>query len=234
LNESSPLEKEKYYADYYTDVQRSGLQGWGNSLIDKLVEKYSSYPTNAIVLEIGASSGEHIRFLKAPNSISSYVALDIAPKLTDPLLAEKLEQIFPIVFVKGNAEKIDFEENFFDLSISMCVLAHVDSIKSVLLELKRVTKPSGRIVIGMPCDPGLLNRLVKNLVTYRVMKKAGISNPQLSYALEHRNGISNILAICKDVFSEDSLSVKYFPFRIRSWNLNLIAVASINLKEEHI
>ena len=231
MSESTPLEKEKYYVEYYKDVQRSGLQGWGNSLIDKLVEKYSSYPSNAIVLEIGASSGEHIRFLKTPSSISNYVALDVAPKLTDPLLAEKLEQHFPIRFVKGNAEKVDFEENFFDLSISMCVLAHVDSVRQVLLELKRVTKPSGRIVIGMPCDPGLLNRLIKNLVTYRVMKRAGISNPRLTYALEHRNGISNILAICEDVFSEDSLSVKYFPFRVKSWNLNLIAVASVTLKD---
>jgi ubiquinone/menaquinone biosynthesis C-methylase UbiE len=232
LNESTPLDKEKYYVEYYSDVQRSGLQGWGNSLIDKLVESYSSYPNDAIVLEIGASSGEHIKFLKTPESISSYVALDLTPKQTDPLLAERLEQNFPIKFVKGNAEEIDFEENFFDLSISMCVLAHVDSIRSVLLELKRVTKPGGRIVIGMPCDPGLLNRLIKNLVTYRVMKRAGISNPRLTYALEHRNGISNILAICKDVFSEDSLSVKYFPFRIRSWNLNLIAVVSVTLDKK--
>lgn len=213
---------EDYYLNSYSDVQRSGFQGWGNSLTDKIVIKLSGKLAHKTVLEIGASSGEHFAKRKSVPGINKYVALDLEPGVTDPELMNRLVKDFGVEFVKGNAEKLPFPDNTFDVSLSLCVLAHVDNPSQVLEELRRVTKSGGEIIIGMPCDPGILNRFVKTVITYPGMRRSGISNPKLVYAQEHRNGIGNILVFIKSVFRDDKLRLHYFPFVIPAWNFNLL------------
>jgi ubiquinone/menaquinone biosynthesis C-methylase UbiE len=211
-----------YYKHHYTMAQRSGLQGWGNTFVDREVEKRSIQRPNAQVLEIGASSGEHRRFVRQDSSLRTYVALDLEPRVTNPILASALESRNLLDFVQGDAAALPFQSNSFDLTLSTCVLAHVNDPESVFFELRRVTKPGGVVVVGMPCDPGIFNRLVKILVTYRSMKHAGVSNPRLSYAREHVNPVGNLLELAKHVFQEDDLRFSYYPFWVPSWNVNLV------------
>lgn len=219
-----------YYKHHYTLAQRSGLQGWGNSIVDREVEKLSIRQPNAQVLEIGASSGEHREFLKGRKSPRSYVALDIEPGVTDPLLASNLESRRLLDFVKGDAAALPFQSNAFDLTLSTCVLAHVNDPEQVFSELRRVTKPGGVVVVGMPCDPGLANRLVKLLVTYRSMRNAGVSHPRLSDAREHKNPVGNLLELARHVFEEDELRFSFYPFKVSSWNINLVVTLQAVIK----
>jgi hypothetical protein len=79
----------------------------------------------------------------------------------------------------------------------------------------------------MPTDPGLLNRFVKVFVTYPQMRRAGVENPRLQYAREHRSHIGAITELLKEVFKSDDVKLTFLPFLIRSWNINLLMVASI-------
>lgn len=221
-----------YYEQSYSSIQRRGLQGWGNSLLDRWVESEGEWSsTDNLVLEIGASSGEHFKFVRNKASIVRYCALDLAPKISNPDLAKQLEATGEVEFVVGNAEAMPFPDNMFNRSVSMCVLAHVSNPEQVFSELRRVTQKNGSIVIGMPSDPGLLNRFVKNLITYRKMKSEGIRSPRLIYAREHRNSVGNLIELAKEAFCVDSLSIKYMPFRLKSWNLNLAVILVVKLRK---
>jgi len=50
----------------------------------------------------------------------------------------------------GNAEDLPFESNTFDVVYSSHVLEHVVSEEKALTEMKRVLKPGGVLIIGMP------------------------------------------------------------------------------------
>ena len=51
---------------------------------------------------------------------------------------------------RGIPSKILFEDNTFDLVVAISVLEHVQDIKPFLVEIYRVLKPGGLLLVGMP------------------------------------------------------------------------------------
>lgn len=211
-----------YYSDHYSRAQREGLQGLGNSIIDRIVERYVRRSPGAHILEIGASSGEHFKFVCPEPRIGSYTSVDLMPCATDPQLALTLRGLRLMDFVAGDATQLPFPDSTFDLVVSTCVLAHVKDPEAVFQDLRRVVRSSGQIVIGMPCDPGMLNRAIKSVVTYRQMRDSGVENPKLIYAREHINPIHNLIELAFESFRDDEVTFRYFPFKIPTWNFNLM------------
>ena len=224
-----------YYSNSYTVIQRTGFQGWGNALIDRLIERKVNRREGMRILELGASSGEHLKFVKVFPLWSKYICLDINPGISDPVLFKSLRKGNPplipnISFVKASAEQLPFADKSFDLIISTCLLAHVKDVEQALSEMRRVVTVGGQIVIGLPTDPGIINRLVKVVHTYPKMKRMGVLNPRLTYAREHINPIGNLIALIKNVFSSDEVKLQFFPLRLRSWNLNLAVIVNCSIK----
>jgi SAM-dependent methyltransferase len=52
--------------------------------------------------------------------------------------------------VQGNAEKIPFEDNFFDLVVMEWVAEHLDNPRGSFSEIHRVLKPGGRVIFLTP------------------------------------------------------------------------------------
>jgi ubiquinone/menaquinone biosynthesis C-methylase UbiE len=216
-----------YYADKYGDVQRSGLQGWGNSIIDRRVRKLVGVLKDDItVLEIGASSGEHFKY-ESTEPRTLYLALDLRPGVTNPRLKSCLQESGKVQFIAGDVEKIPLEDSSLDRVLSTCVLHHLNNPEQALVEIDRILKPGGFFILAMPTDPGLFNRFVKTLITYPSMKRAGISSPRYQYAIEHQNHVGGLLEIHAHVFKEYKRIVRYWPLPfLQSWNFNLV-VSSI-------
>jgi len=227
-----PSEPIDYIAKNYARDQRRGIQGFGNALIDKSIEKHCRDKSGKRVLEIGGSSGEHIRYINKKQLFnwSKYQVLDLEPGITNSSLFHELSGK-GIIFTKGDVENLTFDDNSFDIILSTCVLAHLSSPEKALNELRRVTTDSGQIVIGIPCDPGFLNRLVKLIVTYPKMKRNGTLNPRLQYARDHRNSVGNLITLIKHVYSQDKLQLRYLPFGLHSWNANLFVLTVIDVKK---
>ena len=161
--------------------------------------------------------------------IHNYICLDLNPGATNPTLYKENLKRDKVKFVRANAESIPFPDDYFDLSTSLCVLAHVENPNLTFQELLRVTRSGGRIVITMPCDPGILNRAVKAIVTYPKMKKLRIRKPKLLNAYEHRNSIHHLLQFADEVFGECKVRRKYLPFFFPSWNFNLFITYVIDV-----
>ena len=219
--------------DYYSNVYQKflfngGLQGIGITYFEKQVEKHWVQKTPERVLEIGGGSGEHLPFLNYVPSIS-YTSLDLREILTKDHL-NKIPQglMEKVTFVQGNAEMLPFDDCTFDRVFTTCVLHHVDDVLGVLLEARRVTRVGGEIAFILPTDPGILNQIVKRIISYPKIRSLTDIRPELFYALEHQNHVRGIMDQIRYVFESDNLKFNYRPFGlIRSWNTNLLVVAKI-------
>lgn len=223
-----------YYAIRYRAAQRSGIQGRGNAILDRAVERSrrrlaaaGTYPRGGgrDILEVGASSGEHLQFVDSA-SFDSWTCLDLKPGVTDPALYAKLQADPRVCFVAGDAEALPFPDESFHQVVATCILHHVANPEIALQEMRRVARRDATIVVALPTDPGLLNRAVKVAITYPQMKRAGVANPRLEYAREHRNHIGALIEQFQHVFQRDDFAVRYLPLRFPSWNGNLLVVAS--------
>jgi ubiquinone/menaquinone biosynthesis C-methylase UbiE len=224
--------RSKIHDTYYSEVYEKYLfqkdvLGLGIKYFEESVEKFWDNEAPERVLEIGGGSGEHLPFLRYVPSCS-YTSVDIRKKMSDTYtqdldvnLASKVE------FVVGDAQDLPFPDLQFDRVFSTCLLHHVDDVLAVLLEARRVTSRGGEIAFVIPSDPGILNQVVKRIISYRKLRKLTKIRPELFYALEHKNHVGSILEILKFVYSEDQLKFHYRPFRFKSWNLNLLVVAKI-------
>ena len=222
---------DEYYDKYFHNLCNSGVQGRGSSYIHKQIEKYWIKSNPSKILEVGVGDGSHFKYAKFGQKLSvKLTALDIrTPKkaFSELILGDRK---LSIDWVTGSVEKIPLENDSFDRVTSTCLLHHVDDPYAAMLEMRRVTRISGEISIGLPTDPGILNRSIKKIYTYRKAKKLGLENPALVYSLDHQNHIFGLVEIAKHVFRKDELQVRYLPFRIKSSNLNLLVVISVKKK----
>ena len=93
------------------------------------------------ILEIGFGEGKNFAVFPSDSKI---FAIEKNEKfLNDKKSTEKKN----IIFKKGVAEKIPFENEFFDAVILSFVLCSVDSIEENLNEIYRVLKKDGKIVL---------------------------------------------------------------------------------------
>jgi ubiquinone/menaquinone biosynthesis C-methylase UbiE len=199
-----------------------------------MIEKNWAAKAPTRILEVGAGIGEHFPFVppEALNNIEEYVALDIRePEKGDQKYLGSAKKIL-VQRRTGSVENIPFEDGYFDRVTSTCLFHHLSDPLQAFQEVRRVMKVNGEFSIGFPTDPGIANQIVKNLYTYRKAKKIGIRNPKFIYALEHQNHINSLLVILKEVFSEDSVELKYWPLKIPSQNLNLAVSAHIIKSEQ--
>ena len=97
----------------------------------------------ATVLEIGCGAAELLEHLKID---MSYTGLDPSESVID---IDK--QRFPTqAFVVGFAENLPFPDNSFDLIFSAQTLQSFSQPKRSLLEMKRVLKPRGKVILIAP------------------------------------------------------------------------------------
>jgi ubiquinone/menaquinone biosynthesis C-methylase UbiE len=223
-NEKSAPESvlRDYYENHYERVFCSGLQSRGTKYFHKRLESKWSSNSPERVLELGAGSGEHFYFVRDDkNTIKEYYALDLMDGSGSKFTSASS---LPVSWVQANAQDLPFSDGSIDRVVVTCLLHHLDNPYQCLNEINRVLKIGGEFAIAMPTDPGMLNRLIKKVISKPAMRRSGIENPDLIYALEHRNHIKGLLVLLSYRFEKD-VNFYYLPFRVRSWNLNVMVLA---------
>lgn len=108
----------------------------------------SCIPKSSSFLDVGCGAGYSL--MKAHTELMCQVqGIDPEPgahgvgRFTEGIWKER-----PII--QGNAESLPFPDASFDVVYSSHVLEHVNSEELALKEMKRVLKPNGILIIGMP------------------------------------------------------------------------------------
>jgi SAM-dependent methyltransferase len=105
--------------------------------------RYLPRPTrNAALLDVGCGNGD---FLRQVEPLGWYaVGLESDPKAYAVAVERKLN------VVKGSVPNTGLPDNYFDAVTLNHVIEHVHDPRRVLLELFRISKPGGRVVLTTP------------------------------------------------------------------------------------
>ena len=156
-----------------------------------------------VILDFGCGTGKLSSVLLKGNNI--VYGMDHDPRLLSMAKGKGL------ITVKSDFRKIPFDNNFFDVVMSVDSLEHVESREKTMAEIKRVLKPLGQFVVLTPAYDSVfwvIGEKIANFITGR--KKSGHITPFTKESLAY---------LLKKNFSEIAV------MRRINFNLGLAAVA---------
>jgi ubiquinone/menaquinone biosynthesis C-methylase UbiE len=172
-------------------MEAMSLKEWRIKVIGQLHGK---------VLEVGVGTGKNIPYYPGNLDIT---AIDFSSKMLEKAREKKDKYAKKVTLMEMDAQNMDFPDNYFDCVFTTCVFCSVPDPVKGLSEIRRVCKPSGKIimiehvrsekaVLGVVMD--LINPIVVNSYganinrrTLENIKRAGFT------AVEVRNLFSDIV-----------------------------------------
>lgn len=117
----------------------------------ELVNWNSYFPAGAKVLDLGCGGGWLTAMLSVRDAVETVYALDSSRHFLHNLLpavvglmAGNEKKIVPI---EALFQPLLFEDGVLDVVVASSVLHHADNLESLLLEIQRVLRPGGRLVV---------------------------------------------------------------------------------------
>lgn len=136
-------------------------------------------------LEVGCGMGRQVmEMATVVGSTGEAVGVDRSQVMIEASRCTAPEHSACVVrFVRAEALHLPFEDGFFDACRVMRTLLHIDDAYAAVAEMKRVTRPGGRIVMVEPDygaavieggDPEVTQRLVVARVAHFAQGRAGL------------------------------------------------------------
>jgi phosphatidylethanolamine/phosphatidyl-N-methylethanolamine N-methyltransferase len=220
------VNSEQYFREAYNQVMYTGSIGVYSKIVHTMMEKKIPNNTGLKILELGAGSGEHYPYVVKP--YAEYVVSDLDVSLLKPLKEQKIECV---KVKKINAEKLSFiPENTYDRLIATCLLAHLNHPVDALQRWREVVKNGGTITIYVPSEPGMMLRLFRKLFVAPKSKKYGQNHMSMIYR-DHRNHYPAMRQHIQDVFHNDIVKKRSFPFPFFGWNFNFFTLYTITVRK---
>ena len=210
--------RDRFSRVYDDSNYASPLQSFVMRASHRLTEKpLSSEMHFSRTIEIGAGTGEHIKYVK--HSFDQYLLTDLDQEALN-VARKKIhgDQKGRVDFEVQPAGELNYPDNSFDRLIATHVLEHIYFPHLALKEWIRVLKDGGTLSILIPTDPGLAWRLGRTLGPRRRAINQGIAYDYIM-AREHVNACNNLIAILRHYF-RDSKEL-WWPLPLASIDLNL-------------
>lgn len=118
--------------------------------IGSLAFKYFKFNKKMVFLDLGCGVGRIAKKV-APN-VEEYYGVDVSANMIK-LAREYNKEIGNVFFFKNDGCSLKmFKDNFFDAIVAELVVQHItrENFKAYLLEIHRVLKPAGTLVIQVP------------------------------------------------------------------------------------
>ncbi|WP_025993150.1 class I SAM-dependent methyltransferase [Pseudomonas viridiflava] len=210
--------REKFSELYDDSNYASPLQSFVMRASHKLVEKEYDQGTHfKKVLEIGAGTGEHVKFVR--HEYDEYTLSDMDEKTLEVAKGKLLTmQRGNLKFERQEGSELNYADDTFDRLIATHVLEHIYQPHLALKEWSRVIKDGGVLSILIPTDPGLAWRLGRHLGPRKNAIAQGIAYDYVM-AREHVNACNNLIAILRHYFPDAKEA--WWPFPVPSIDLNL-------------
>lgn len=123
-------------------------------IIRKIAKKNQPFS----LLEIGSGSGYLMTFLEAEYPKGTFTGIEYDERLI-PVIKSKVQRA---KIIQGNAEEIFFENETFDIIVSLQVIEHLYQPELMLLAAKKYLNPNGVLIFTTPNPEGLGARIMKD------------------------------------------------------------------------
>lgn len=155
-NSSFNLEKNKNTVSFWNKkLERVTTLSLQDGITkDRIKKAYSFIPKHAKrILDVGAGYGFVEELLQ--KSDSEIFGIDISSQGIS-----LLNQRFRGEYKKGSISNIPYPDNFFDVVLGLEIVEHIlpSEIFSAFLEVKRVLKKRGVLILSIPVNEGLRNK----------------------------------------------------------------------------
>jgi ubiquinone/menaquinone biosynthesis C-methylase UbiE len=237
--------ESEWYEQNYNRISVTAKQNsFANKIMHKLIELPFKTNSNIDILEVGANRGEHIIYVKS--DFLSYTMTDIREESINPHdLNEIKKKLWErrgghlmneplgggVTFLAADVQELPFKSESFDRVISTCLFHHLGDPLKGFQELRRVTRKDQTISILIPNDPGMMYRFLRRVTLLRNARKLGLlDEARYVHALAHPNNFPHLSVILHNVFSEDTIIQKNYPFFFSSYDLNIFTVFHITKK----
>jgi ubiquinone/menaquinone biosynthesis C-methylase UbiE len=117
--------------------------------VKSIIEKYLICK-NLTVLDLGSGEGGTSIIFSEQNKVAGYDVNLIR-------LERQKDQLNDYLLTNGDALKLSFKENSFDLIILQDVIEHIPDVKLLINEVLRVLKPGGIVYISTPNKYSIFN-----------------------------------------------------------------------------
>ena len=108
----------------------------------------TKYIQGKTVLDIACGTGYGSRILKTQGNAQKVIGIDISPEAV--AFARSRYKLDSIEFMIGSITDISLQSNCFDVVVSFETIEHVNEQEKALLELIRVLKNGGVLIISTP------------------------------------------------------------------------------------
>lgn len=157
-----------------------------------------------VVLEIGCGHGHHLEY--SNHKYSNYIGLDIEYKYVHTLRQRHNGQ----GVINGNAYSLPFRDNSVDSVLSIYNFEHLRDLSLCLLEIHRVLKPNGTLLVGLPAEGGLLYGLGRQLTSKPYMERKYQIDYDAIVQWEHWNTYQEVVVMIREQFRVEKRS--FIPF----------------------
>lgn len=105
---------------------------------------------NSTILDVGCGPGELI--IDLSKKFNSIIGIDISDEMIRIAVEKKNESDMngkSIAFTTGDIEKLDFQDNYFDVAICSGVVEYLENDDLWVKEIKRVLKTGGLLIVNV-------------------------------------------------------------------------------------
>ena len=230
-------ELSNFYEDFYNKTQYTGCMGVFHNYYHRKLEHRHRSNLGEKILEVGAGYGEHIKFVKP--DCATYVVSDLHldpthPRLITNLLQVGLNKDDRIELSMCDVSDLPFEDSTFDRVVITCVLHHVSSLELALKEIRRVVKNNGVISIYLPCDPGIVYRLVRHFASHKKQARiiqTSMEHVKFIWSLEHINHYPGIVSKIRWIFKNDKVMFHGLLSRFIPYDFSIFKIVEIKIQK---
>jgi SAM-dependent methyltransferase len=158
---------------------------WGNGTYERVTNTIRDL--QAIVVDrvdpkpgervLDAATGTGAAAILAAQRGADVVGLDLAPALIETANERSGEEDVSIQFDVGDAEEMPYEDTDFDAVISTCGVMFAPDHRAVASELRRVTRPGGRLALGCWTPEGGLAQMFAMMRPFLPTPPEGVGSP---------------------------------------------------------
>ena len=200
------------YVHGYTQKEAVRLNDQANTL-DNLLHYDSLWNDGSLILEAGCGVGSQTKIIAPKNNKSKFISIDISQDSINQ--AEKVIRSLKIKNVKfkqGDVFNLSFKDSYFDHVFVCFVLEHLANPLHALLELKRVLKPGGTIMViegdhGSAYfypDSKAAQKAIACQVKLQKLNSGDANIGRRLYPLLHESGFNQITISPRMVYVDDS------------------------------
>ena len=147
---------DKTASEYNDSSDGKFVEGMYDALVKEIQKSESGR-----ILDVGCGNGNLFTLL--PDGKYELYGVDFSKNMIDEAKMNcKLQATFSV----ADAESLPFDDDSFDMIVCNASFHHYTRPDDVLKEMRRVLKPSGKLLIGDPYVPGIARPLINVLIKF--------------------------------------------------------------------